>query len=163
MLKKIETTINYHADRAARTCRALDSDDVRQTLYEKALNVQEKHDAAKGAPATFFGACFRNVVTDCQRAAIEEKEKLFFTDFSNIELSYNPMKVVHARLYLDDIEAALTNQPGTKMQNALKVFKKLRVGWAQKDCADYYQWSKGYISRLIKECIIPVGRATLLE
>lgn len=172
MLKKIEAAVAYYANRAAKTCRSLDSDDVRQTLYEKALKVHARYVAEKGAPSTFFGRCFHNTVIDCQRVAIEENENLFFTDFwnvelftdfSNVELSYDPMKIVYARLYLDDIETALKKQPGTKMHNALKVFKKLRLGWVQKDCAEYYKWSKGYISRLVNECIIPIGRAVLLE
>lgn len=161
MFEKIETTINYHANRAVRTCRALNRDDVRQTLYEKAIRIQSQYDASKGAVSTFFSRCCHNTVVDCQRAVIEENANLFFTDFLNVDLSYNPMRKIHADLYLDDVDAALRKQSSVKMRNAQKVFQKLRLGWSQKDCAEYYKWSKGYVSRLVNECIIPIGQDEL--
>jgi len=161
MLKEVEKTVSYYAFITARKTRNLDIDDVRQSLYVKALTIRKRFDRKKAGVNTFISKVVENASIDLQRDAIKMTENVFYTDFSNFDIAYNPMREVHVKLYLDDVARALSTIPGEKAKNALKIFTLMRKGYTQADCSDELNLSPGYVCRLFREYIQPIGKKAL--
>jgi len=159
MLNEIKSMVDHHARRTHRLFNNIEKEDVKQQIYLTTLKMQNKD--KKNLNKNYFFTLCKNTSNNMKREVMIESKHLFFTDINVLNLSYDPNKKLDVKLMLDGVEDMLKHKNTAKMNNALKVFKKLRLGWSQKECAAHFNFSRSYVSRLFNECIIEVGRELL--